>query len=105
MNKKYIKQCAYTLACLAAAYIGYRWDQARKLDNYFIDQICLDAELQAQKGQRLLDGPLFYQTREEMKDAGYNPYEIQQIIFKGYDKALKNEKKFENLQALIKETQ
>lgn len=93
MNKRYFKNCIYGFVCLSAVYLGYRWDQARKLENYFIDEICLDAQLQAHKGERLLNGPLFDQTCAEMKELGYNPYKIQQVVFKGYEKALEKEKR------------
>ncbi len=76
---------------LAVGYFGYQWDQARKLDNYFIDQICLDARVQASKGDTLRNGLIFEEARVEMKKYGYNPCQIQQIVFKGYDKALKKQ--------------
>jgi hypothetical protein len=41
------------LLILALSYAGYRWDKSRNLDNYYVDQFCLDWELQASKGLSL----------------------------------------------------
>lgn len=99
---KVLKNLTLAIVVLSSAYFAYRWDQARKLDNYFIDRICLDAELQTLKGEHLLNGPLFDQTCTEMKEHGYNPYEIQQIVFQGYDKALKKEDRKHQQEVLSK---
>lgn len=81
------------LLILALSYAGYRWDKSRKLDNYFVDQFCLDWQLQAAKGDRSHDGPIIEEATREMRELGYNPYEIQQIMFKGFDKAVEKERK------------
>jgi hypothetical protein len=93
MKTKEMKFLFAGLLILALSYAGYRWDKSRNLDNYYVDQFCLDWELQASKGDRLHNGPIIEEATREMKELGYDPYEIQQIMFKGFDKALEKERK------------
>lgn len=83
---KFIKNSIVFLSVLAIFYVGYSWDKSTKLDDYFAEQFSLDWELQVLKGDPGHEGPIFKQAYEEMKELGYNPYEIQQIIFKGFDR-------------------
>jgi hypothetical protein len=73
------------------------------LENYFIKEFCLDFQLQKLKGDPGHEGPVFEQAYREMRELGYNPYEIQQIIFKGFDLALKKNKEEKEAQARLKE--
>lgn len=80
----------YFLVSLILAIFGsaifFKWDQSRKLDRYFINQFALDYQTQVSLNQRG-HGDIFEKTLEEMKSQGYNPYEIEQIMIQGFDKA------------------
>lgn len=98
MKGKYFKHSLAFMGILVACYGAYRWDKARKLDNYFVQQFCLDRQLQDCKGDFGHDGSLCEKAYREMKELGYNPYEIQQIYNQGNDLALKKMEKAEEYQ-------
>ncbi len=87
MKKKYIRYLTVVFIALGVFYFGYQWEKSRKLDDYFADQISLDWQLQVLEGDQSHHGSLFEEACKEMKELGYSPYEIQQVIFKGYEKA------------------
>ncbi len=101
MNKKYLKTCIFLFAGIATIYFGYRWNQARELDNYFIHEIYVDSLIQFGKGKLGLEGPTFDEVRKEMKEFGYNPYEMQQIVFKGYKKAIDRKEEYRKAEEFL----
>jgi len=84
-----MKKKTFLFILMGFALLGtgfYKWDQARKLDNYFINQFALDYQTQVNHKERG-HGEIFEKALEEMKQQGYNPYQIQEIMVQGFDKA------------------
>jgi len=75
-----------TLLLGIAGFIGYKWDQKIKLEEYFIEQFALDWLKQVTRGEKNAHGEIFEKAEQEMKKMGYNPLEIQEIMIKGFDR-------------------
>lgn len=84
-------------------YFGYKWNEKRKLENYFVEKIALDAYIQIRKGDRNHDGPIFRETCQQMKEQGYNPLKIQKIIHRGYVRGDKDVHKYYAAEAWLAE--
>lgn len=67
-------------------FIGFKWDQKIKLEEYFVEQFALDWLTQVTRGEKNAHGEIFEKAEQEMKKLGYNPYEIQKIMIKGFDR-------------------
>lgn len=100
----YLKGSLFLVLFSVLSFGAYKWEQSRQLESYFIQQFALDWKVQVDRNQQDHHGDIFEKAYLEMKELGYNPYEIEQIIIKGFDagqklvfesKALKNQ--YQNL--------
>lgn len=98
--RPYLKGTLFLFFFSLLSFGAYKWEQSRQLESYFIQQFALDWKIQVDRNQQDHHGDIFEKAYLEMKELGYNPYQIEQIIIKGFDqgqklvaesKALKNQ--------------
>lgn len=71
---------------LIGGYAGHAWEKSRKLDDYFIEQFALDWLTQVTRNEKGHHGEIFEKAEAQMKEQGYNPSEIKEIMVKGFDR-------------------
>lgn len=91
MKKETLKYLTYVLVAIATVYIGYRWDNAKKLDSFYLEQLTMVKS-------RMIFGSSVdsakelnaYQDQIElcMHLDGYNGIEIMNLRTKAFQAAL-----------------
>lgn len=95
MNKEHYKYLAYFFISIVSVYIGFRWNQARKLDNFYLEQLKMVK-------YRMIFGSSVDSAQElnEYQDQielcmhldGYNGIEIMKLRTKAFQSALEEHK-------------